>query len=97
MLMKFIRRLFANLAKTGESTDKAPYLRTPAYMTEVEENLDRYFGLKIERRNPHIPTMRADQFDRDVAATRHGRRIDPGMQSMSAFLQDGAAAPPSKR
>lgn len=65
-MFKLIRRLFANLGKASEP--KVPYLRTPLYMNEVEDNLDRYFGRSIERRNPHIPELRIDQFDRDLGA-----------------------------
>lgn len=77
-MLKFIRRLFAGLAKTNAGTDdKVAYLRTPAYMEDVEKNLDRYFGMTIERRNPHIPELRADQFNRDVATTKYGRAVNP--------------------
>ena len=78
-MFKFIRRMFANLAKASEPTDagKTPYPRTGAYMASVEDNLDRYFNMKIERRNPHIPTLRADQFDRDVANTYNARIGNP--------------------
>ena len=34
-------------------------------------------GLRIERRNPHIPTMAANQFMGDVAATKHGGAGNP--------------------
>jgi hypothetical protein len=30
--------------------------------------------MKIERRNTHIPVLRADQFDRDVASTTRNAR-----------------------
>jgi hypothetical protein len=78
-MFKFIRRMFANLAKASEPTDagKTPYPRTGAYMASVEDNLDRYFGLSIERRNQHIPVLRPDQFDRDVGSTRNARIGNP--------------------
>lgn len=75
-MLKFIRRLFAGLAKADESAGKVPYLRTAAYMEDVEENLDRLFGMKIERRNSHIPELRADQFNRDIAATKNARVVN---------------------
>jgi hypothetical protein len=75
-MFRFIRKIFASLARTDVSADKVPYMRTPAYMAEVEDNLDRYFGLKIERPNPHIPELRADQFMRDVTATKNARTVN---------------------
>ena len=70
-MLRFIRRLFANMSKASEPDARKPYLRTPQYMSEVEDNLDRYFGMKIERLNPHIPELRLDQFDRDLSSMRN--------------------------
>jgi hypothetical protein len=76
-MLKIIRWIFANLTKADDkATGKVPNLQTPAYMSEVEDNLDRYFNLRIERRNSHIPVLRHDQFDRDLASTRNAGSVN---------------------
>ena len=67
------RRLFASMLVREET--KVPDVRTAGYMAEVEDDLDRSFGMKIERRNEHIPILRHDQFDCDIAETRNARHV----------------------
>jgi hypothetical protein len=74
-MLKLLRRIFGN-AKTADDT-KVPYMRTPAYMKQVEKNLERQYGMSIERHNLHIPELRVGQFDRDVANTRNARLGNP--------------------
>jgi hypothetical protein len=69
IMWKQLRRLFVSMLATEEI--KVPYVRPADYMDEVEHNLDRLFGMKIERRNEHTPVLRHDQFDSDVAETRN--------------------------
>jgi hypothetical protein len=65
------------MGSESQEVGNAPFLRTPEYMSEVEENLERSYGLKIERRNQHIPELRLDQFDRDLGAMHRGRLHNP--------------------
>jgi hypothetical protein len=99
-MFKLLRRIFASLVPTSESNaGKNPYVRTPWYMAEVEDNLDRYFGMKIERRNQHIPTLAPNQFDRDLGSTRsaNSRARNPRrIADNNDYLSDGAASPPRR-
>jgi hypothetical protein len=71
-MLKFIRRMFANL--TTEKETKAPYKRTPQFMAQVSDNLERHLGMKLERpRNQHVPILRPDQLNHDLAAMHQGR------------------------
>jgi hypothetical protein len=78
-LLKFIREMFASLAKAGEPQDAGAwsYFRTPTYNADVQDALWRRYGLRIERRNPGIPTLLPDQFDRDLAMSSQGRNRPP--------------------
>jgi len=42
----------------------------PGFQSQVEKHLERWWGMKIERPNSHIPTLAPDQFGRDVGATK---------------------------
>jgi hypothetical protein len=76
MIPKFIRRLFAGIVRGDAPLQRTPGQRPAGLQEDVEAHLDR-MGLRIERRNPHIPTMAANQFMGDVAATKHGGAGNP--------------------
>jgi hypothetical protein len=89
-VLKFIRRVFANLVQSSEPKDagNAPFARTASYMSAVEDDLDRHFKAKIERRNQHIPELRPDQFNHDLAAIHRGRPHNPRRpENNNAMLQ----------
>lgn len=99
-MLKLLRRIFASLTQTSDPTaGKKPNVRTPWYMAEVEDNLDRYFGMKIERRNTHIPVLAPDQFNRDLGSTRsaNSRAHNPRrLDTNTDYLTDGAGRPPRR-
>jgi hypothetical protein len=74
-MFKFIRRIFASLAKeaANQIPNQVPFVRTPAFQDVVEDHLDRCFGKRIERRNIHIAELASDQFDRDLASIQNAR------------------------
>ena len=76
MIKQLLRRL--GITKVPDTQQaKRPRMVPPGHQKAVEENLDR-MGLRVERRNSHIPVWSAGQFDREVAAseTAHLRRFD---------------------
>ena len=56
---------------------------------------------KSEQWNPHIPTLRSDEFMRELDAiettSTTRRRVDPDMDHMEDCLRDGFVGPPKKR
>jgi hypothetical protein len=76
MIKQLLRRLGITKAPDTQQA-KRPRILPPGHQKAVEENLRRK-GLRIERRNSHIPVWSAGQFDREVAAseTAHLRRFD---------------------
>lgn len=83
-MWKILQRIFASSVANAKSSARTTSIPTSAFMSEVEEHLDRHFGMSIERRNPQVPVLRPDQFDRDAASITAARnRLD----SKSDWLQ----------
>ena len=100
-----------NLDYTGKPIDRnagGPIAGRPeqsGYLERVPDFLE-HSGIKIERRNAHVPTLIPNQiFNEEVekAEHPHDRRVDDinrgnaGIKQMYDFLRDGACAPPEKR
>jgi hypothetical protein len=100
-----------NLDYSGKPIDRnadGPIAGRPeqsGYLERVRDFLE-HSGIKIERRNAHVPTLIPNQiFNEEVEKAQHAhdRRFDDinrgnaGIKQMHDFLRDGACAPPEKR
>lgn len=100
-----------NLDHSGKPIDRAaggPISARPEqsrYRERVSELLERG-GVKIERRNTHIPEMIPNQIfneEAENAEQTHERRFDDvnrgnaGSKEMQDYLRDGCVKPPTKR
>lgn len=85
-MWKLLRRFFAS-AVADNATTKMPFLRTPLYMNVVERQLDRKFGLSIERRNQHIPILAPDQVDRDLTSMQNMHQRNRRIETNTSALQ----------
>ena len=84
-MFKFLRRLFTSSAPTS-ATVRVPFAYPPGYHEALHENLRRA-GYPVENAEQRYPTLRADQFGADIAATanaanRSRRRIENNANSL---------------
>jgi hypothetical protein len=100
-MLKLLHKIFASLAQAtgGDTRPQSPYTSTysldrmsTGFRSEVENNLGRWFGKAVERRNSHIPTLSSNQLDQDLASTTR-RRARRGHSDHTRYLKDGYVIP----
>lgn len=76
MIKNLVRRLIDKATDRNPQATRRPKIVLPrAHQAALEEHLRRV-GLRIERPNSHIPVLRHDQFNADIAGRRPKPRLD---------------------